>query len=106
MPPVSAPGHVEVEEYLAKARMPYTVFQPLYIYGQDTAKDCEQWFIDRIIRWGLQLLPWQRRSASRLLCATSFAIPCQYMYASRKVQGTSFLLPRGVHCMGSACVVS
>ncbi len=47
---------MEVEEYLAKARMPYTVFQPLYIYGQDTAKDCEQWFIDRIIRWATQAL--------------------------------------------------
>ncbi len=31
-------------------RMPYTVFQPLYIYGPHTAKDCEQWFIDRIAR--------------------------------------------------------
>eukprot|EP00983_Pelagomonas_calceolata_P089894 1157357-Pelagomonas_calceolata.AAC.4 len=30
--------------------MPYTVFQPLYIYGPHTAKDCEQWFIDRIAR--------------------------------------------------------
>jgi hypothetical protein len=39
-----------VEEYLKKVRMPYTVFQPLYIYGPHTAKDCEQWFIDRIIR--------------------------------------------------------
>jgi hypothetical protein len=28
------------------------VFQPLYIYGPHTAKDCEQWFVDRIIRWG------------------------------------------------------
>jgi hypothetical protein len=33
--------------------LPYTVFQPLYIYGPHTGKDCEQWFIDRIIRcWG------------------------------------------------------
>jgi len=30
--------------------VPYTVFQPQYIYGPLTAKDCEQWFIDRIIR--------------------------------------------------------
>ncbi len=30
--------------------MPYTVFQPLYIYGPHTAKDCEQWFMDRILR--------------------------------------------------------
>jgi hypothetical protein len=27
------------------------VFQPLYIYGAYTAKDCEQWFMDRILRW-------------------------------------------------------
>ncbi len=32
--------------------LPYTVFQPLYIYGPSTAKDCEQWFMDRILRWG------------------------------------------------------
>lgn len=31
------------------------MFQPLYIYGPHTAKDCEQWFIDRIIRCGCGL---------------------------------------------------
>lgn len=30
--------------------LPFTVFQPLYIYGPLTAKDCEQWFVDRVIR--------------------------------------------------------
>jgi hypothetical protein len=30
--------------------LPYTVFQPLYIYGPHTAKDCEQWFVDRVAR--------------------------------------------------------
>lgn len=35
-------GHVEVEEYLVRQDLPYTVFQPLYIYGPHTAKDCEQ----------------------------------------------------------------
>jgi nucleoside-diphosphate-sugar epimerase len=44
-------GHVAVEKYLESEDLPYTVFQPLYIYGPHTAKDCEQWFIDRIIRW-------------------------------------------------------
>jgi hypothetical protein len=39
-----------VERYLADQGLPYTVFQPLYIYGPHTAKDCEQWFIDRVIR--------------------------------------------------------
>ncbi|KAG2448836.1 hypothetical protein HYH02_006187 [Chlamydomonas schloesseri] len=53
----STAGHVEVEAYLEKARMPYTVFQPLYIYGPNTAKDCEQWFVDRIIRDRPVLLP-------------------------------------------------
>jgi nucleoside-diphosphate-sugar epimerase len=43
-------GHVEVEDYLKAQGLPYTVFQPLYIYGPNTAKDCEQWFVDRIIR--------------------------------------------------------
>jgi len=43
-------GHVEVEAYLKASGLPYTVFQPLYIYGPDTAKDCEQWFVDRIVR--------------------------------------------------------
>lgn len=43
-------GHVAVESYLAESGLPYTVFQPLYIYGPHTAKDCEQWFVDRVIR--------------------------------------------------------
>lgn len=43
-------GHVEVEKYLEEQDLPYTVFQPQYIYGPYTNKDCEQWFIDRIIR--------------------------------------------------------
>jgi len=43
-------GHVQVEQYLAKSKLPWTVFHPLYIYGPHTAKDCEQWFIDRISR--------------------------------------------------------
>jgi hypothetical protein len=45
-----ASGHVAVEKYLESEGLPFTVFQPLYIYGAHTAKDCEQWFIDRIIR--------------------------------------------------------
>jgi hypothetical protein len=48
----AAAGHVAVEKYLAAEGLPYSVFQPLYIYGPHTAKDCEQWFVDRIIRWG------------------------------------------------------
>lgn len=43
-------GHVAVEQYLEEQGLPYTVFQPLYIYGPATAKDCEQWFMDRILR--------------------------------------------------------
>jgi len=43
-------GHVAVERYLESEGLPFTVFQPLYIYGPHTAKDCEQWFVDRIIR--------------------------------------------------------
>lgn len=43
-------GHVAVENYLKQEGLPYTVFQPLYIYGPHTAKDCEQWFMDRILR--------------------------------------------------------
>lgn len=43
-------GHVEVEKYLEEQDLPYTVFQPQYIYGPYTNKDCEQFFIDRIIR--------------------------------------------------------
>ena len=40
-----------MEGYLEEQDMPYTVFQPLYIYGPHTAKDCEQWFMDRVLRW-------------------------------------------------------
>lgn len=43
-------GHVPVEEYLKEQDLPYTVFQPLYLYGEYTGKDCEQWFVDRILR--------------------------------------------------------
>jgi hypothetical protein len=43
-------GHVAVEQYLERIRAPYTVFHPLYMYGEHTAKDCEQWFIDRLVR--------------------------------------------------------
>lgn len=43
-------GHVAVEAALEDAGLPFTVFQPLYIYGPHTAKDCEQWFLDRIMR--------------------------------------------------------
>eukprot|EP00877_Chromochloris_zofingiensis_P002016 jgi/Chrzof1/11815/Cz06g11010.t1 len=46
----SSAGHVAVETYLEEQKLPYTVFQPLYIYGQHTAKDCEQWFVDRVVR--------------------------------------------------------
>ncbi len=44
-------GHVEVEKYLGISGLPWTVFQPLYIYGEFNAKDCEQWFLDRIMRY-------------------------------------------------------
>ena len=30
--------------------LPFTVFQPLYIYGPHTNKDCEQWFMERVLR--------------------------------------------------------
>jgi hypothetical protein len=43
-------GHVQVEQFLQSVGAPYTVFHPLYMYGAHTAKDCEQWYIDRIIR--------------------------------------------------------
>ena len=43
-------GHVPVEQYLQSEGLPYTIFQPLYIYGPHTGKDCEQWFLDRILR--------------------------------------------------------
>ena len=43
-------GHVKVEQYLQSEGLPYTIFQPLYIYGPHTGKDCEQWFLDRIMR--------------------------------------------------------
>ena len=46
----SSAGHVAVENHLAESGVDYTVFQPQYIYGPHTAKDCEQWFVDRAIR--------------------------------------------------------
>ncbi len=41
---------MEVEEYLVRQDLPYTVFQPLYIYGPHTAKDCEQCELDGLHR--------------------------------------------------------
>ncbi len=46
----SSAGHVAVENYLVEVNAPFTVFQPQYIYGAHTAKDCEQFFMDRILR--------------------------------------------------------
>jgi nucleoside-diphosphate-sugar epimerase len=46
----SSAGHVAVEGYLESEGLPFTIFQPQYIYGPYTAKDCEQWFMDRILR--------------------------------------------------------
>lgn len=43
-------GHVAVENYLVDSGLPWTVFQPQYIYGPYTAKDCEQWYMERILR--------------------------------------------------------
>jgi len=43
-------GHYAVEQYLKEEQLPYTIFRPQYIYGPNTAKDCEQYYIDRIIR--------------------------------------------------------
>ena len=37
--------------------LPYTVFQPLYIYGPDVNKDCDQWFLERLLRGRPVLLP-------------------------------------------------
>jgi hypothetical protein len=43
-------SHKEVEDYLERVNAPFTVFHPLYMYGKHTAKDCEQWYLDRILR--------------------------------------------------------
>lgn len=54
-----------MERYLESEGLPFTVFQPLYIYGPHTAKDCEQYFIDRIIRCEQQQHPQQAAVRSR-----------------------------------------
>ena len=36
--------------YLEEQDLPYTVFQPLYLYGENNGKDCEEWFMDRVLR--------------------------------------------------------
>ena len=38
-PRKASAGHVGVEKYLLEKAMPYTVFQPLYIYGPHAAKE-------------------------------------------------------------------
>mmetsp|Transcript_38664 Transcript_38664/g.98886 ORF Transcript_38664/g.98886 Transcript_38664/m.98886 type:complete len:370 (+) Transcript_38664:130-1239(+) len=43
-------AHFFVEEYLKEKRVPATIFRPLYPYGEFSPKDCEQWFMDRILR--------------------------------------------------------
>ena len=49
-------SHVAVENYLAEQGVPFTVAHPLYLYGAHTAKDCEQWFMDRVLRCVLILI--------------------------------------------------
>ncbi|CAG9466572.1 unnamed protein product [Pedinophyceae sp. YPF-701] len=48
--PRNEKAHYFVEEYLKDEGLPYTVMRPHYIYGEHTVKDCEQWFMDRILR--------------------------------------------------------
>jgi len=48
--PCKDKGHFFVEQYLQEQKVPFTVFRPLYPYGKYTMKDCEQWFMDRIMR--------------------------------------------------------
>lgn len=45
-----AAGHVAVENYLVEQDLPYTIFQPLYIYGPYTGKDYMPFFLDRLLR--------------------------------------------------------
>ena len=53
-----------MEEYLKQAFLPYTVFQPLYIYGPHTAKDCEQ-VGTRVGRLGTRAAPDAAAAAPR-----------------------------------------
>jgi nucleoside-diphosphate-sugar epimerase len=46
----SEKGHFFVEEYLKEHKMPFTIFRPLYIYGEYGVKDYQQWFMERILR--------------------------------------------------------
>jgi len=39
-----------IRRYLEEQDLPYTVFQPLYLYGENNGKDCEEWFMDRVLR--------------------------------------------------------
>lgn len=50
-------SHTLLSRYLEEQDLPYTVFQPLYLYGEHTGKDCEQWFMDRVLRCQLHLSP-------------------------------------------------
>ncbi len=68
-------GHVAVEHYLEGQGLPYTVFQPLYIYGPATAKDCEQWFMDRILRSVLGANPGQPARSTGDHCSPGCDLP-------------------------------
>ncbi|BDA41646.1 Chloroplast stem-loop binding protein of 41 kDa a, chloroplastic [Coccomyxa sp. Obi] len=50
-------GHVAVEKYLEEQDLPYTIFQPLYIYGPYTGKDYMRFFLDRLLRNRPVLIP-------------------------------------------------
>lgn len=82
---VLCPGHVAVERYLESEGLPFTVFQPLYIYGPHTAKDCEQWFLDRIMRWAILVF---------VGCGTA-AVCC---YLMRRLGGMCSSVLHGVSC--------
>jgi len=57
--PCKEKGHYFVEEYLKQQNVPFTIFRPLYPYGKFTMKDCEQYFMDRIVRDRPILIPGQ-----------------------------------------------
>ncbi|KAF2314878.1 hypothetical protein GH714_037034 [Hevea brasiliensis] len=43
-------GHVGVEKYIAEIFSSWAVFRPQYMIGSGNNKDCEEWFLDRVVR--------------------------------------------------------
>jgi len=82
-------NHYFVEEYLKEVGAPFTIFRPLYIYGEHTAKDYHQWMMDRVLR-------------DRPVCIPGSGQQCTSMTNVEDVASMLALVPGNAKAVGEA----